>query len=141
VWEDRVYHRADWQGVERYAARRVRDVDGAVVCSLWALGDVVEDHLRLDPDATTVEVIAPRPGDTPPARLSPAVMAGVASAAAALAHLFGDALRTRAQSRVAALSPDAQASLLENGESADRADDARRIAIAVEALVADAGPG
>ena len=210
VWDDRVYHRSDWQGVERYAARRVRDADGAVICSLWALGDVVEDHLRLDPDATTVEVIAGHPSDVSPTRLSPAVMAGVASAAAALgapplaafvreigdgceltwapldrdlvsvdgarlgvssalreaiahrlrgaftrperlalglaaitelAHLFGDVLRARAQSRVAALPSDVQARLLETGDSAGGEDDARRIATAVEALIAEARPG
>lgn len=84
AWRGRVYHRADWQSVERYANRRVRDVDGAVVCSLWALGEVIEDHLRLAPEATTVEVIAPSACDGPPSALSPAVMAGVASAAAAL---------------------------------------------------------
>jgi hypothetical protein len=84
VWRGRVYHRPDRQGVQRYAARRVRDVDGAVVCSLWALGELIEDHLRLDPEATTVEVIAPPTCDTAPSRVSPAVMVGVASAAAAL---------------------------------------------------------
>jgi len=85
AWQGRVYHRADWQGVERYAARRVRDVDGAVVCSLWALGEVIEDHLRLDPEATTVEAIAPAACAASASPLPPAVMAGVACAAAALA--------------------------------------------------------
>jgi hypothetical protein len=84
VWRGRAYGRADWQGVERHAARRVRDADGGVVCSLWALGEVVEDHLRLDPDVTTVEVIAPVSRAVAPSPLPPAVMAGVASAAAAL---------------------------------------------------------
>ncbi len=84
AWQGRIYHRADWQGVERYAARRVRDVDGAVACSLWALGEVIEDHLRLDPEATRIELVAPSAGAASPSPLPPAVMAGVASAAAAL---------------------------------------------------------
>jgi hypothetical protein len=84
TWHGRAYHRPDWQGLERHAARRVRDVDGAVVCSLWALGEVIEDHLRLDPDAMTVDVIAPPARDAAPSRLPPTVMAGVAAAAAAL---------------------------------------------------------
>lgn len=85
VWRGRVYRRPDWQQVERHAPRRVRDVGGAVVCSLWALGGAVEDHLRLDPGGTTVSVIAPSPPGPPALQPLPApVLAGVASAAAAL---------------------------------------------------------
>ena len=84
VWRERLYYREDWQGVHRHAPRRVRDVDGAVVCSLWALGEPIEDHLRLDPEGTTVEVIAPSRSTLPPRRLGQAILAGIASAAAAL---------------------------------------------------------
>jgi hypothetical protein len=84
VWRERIYHRPDWQGVHRHAPRRVRDVDGAVVCSLWALGEALEDHLRLDAGGTTVEVIAPPRAALPPRRLPAAVLAGAAAAAAAL---------------------------------------------------------
>jgi hypothetical protein len=84
VWQGRAYSRADWQGVVRHAPRRVRDADGAVVCSLWALGEPIEDHLRLDSDATAVEFITPPSADTAPRPLPPVVMAGVASAVAAL---------------------------------------------------------
>ena len=84
VWRERLYYRPDWQGVHRHAPRRVRDADGAVVCSLWALGEPIEDHLRLDPDGTHVEVIAPARTDLAPRRFPPAVLASVASAAAAL---------------------------------------------------------
>ena len=210
VWRERLYYRPDWQGVHRYAPRRVHDVDGAVVCSLWALGDAIEDHLRLDPNGTTVEVIVrPRP-TLPPRRVPRGILDGVASAVAALsaaplapfvreiaaaceltwssldghlvtaerthlrishalrqtlarhlqdattrahrlalglaaltelAHLLGDPLRARAQSHLASLPPKAQAHALEGVDSPEaRADDARRIAAAVEALLADTDP-
>ena len=209
VWRGRVYHRPDWQQVERHAPRRVRDVGGAVVCSLWALGGAVEDHLRLDPGGTTVSVIAPPPpGPLTPRPLPASVLAGVTSAAAALGapplaplvreaatecqlvwaaleadfvavdaarlsvshafrealsrrlraaaardervaiglaallelvQLLGDPLRNRAQTRAAALPPDAQARLLTGAGSAEEgADDARRIVEAIEALIAEA---
>jgi len=84
VWREHLYYREDWQGVLRHAPRRVRDVDGAVVCSLWALGEPIEDHLRLDPNGTTVEVIVPSRSALPPRRLGHTILAGIASAAAAL---------------------------------------------------------
>ena len=84
VWRERLYYRPDWQGVRRHAPRRVRDVDGTVVCSLWALGEAVEDHLRLDPTGATVEVIAPPRAVLAPRPLPATVLAGIASAAAAL---------------------------------------------------------
>lgn len=84
VWRERVYYRADWQGIQRHAPRRVRDADGAVVCSLWALGEAIEDHLRLDAQGTRVDVIAPPRRTAPPRPLPDAVLTGIASAAAAL---------------------------------------------------------
>jgi hypothetical protein len=84
VWRERLYYRPDWQGVHRHAPRRVRDVDGTVVCSLWALGEPIEDHLRLAPNGTTVAVIVPPHASLPPRRLPPAILDGVASAVAAL---------------------------------------------------------
>ena len=84
TWRARVYHRPDWQGIHRHAPRRVRDADGAVVCSLWALGAPLEDHLRLDAAAARVEVIAPPPLALPPRPLPDAVRDGIASVAAAL---------------------------------------------------------
>jgi hypothetical protein len=211
VWRERLYYRPDWQGIHRHAPRRVRDADGAVVCSLWALGEVIEDHLRLDREGTTVEIIARPPrAALAPRPLPDAVRAGIASAAAALgapplassvreiaegcelqwssldgdlvaaerarlgvsyafrdavhrrlraastraerlacaltaltelAHLLGDPLRVRAQSHLATLPPDVQAHLFTRVDSPDeRADDARRIADAVEALIADTDP-
>jgi hypothetical protein len=208
VWRARAYTRPDWQGVVRHAPRRVRDAGRAVICSLWALGEPIEDHLRLDSDGSSVEVIAPPPRTLPPRPLPDAVRDGVASVAAALgaaplarlvreialgcelgwssldgdlvsveknrlsvahvfrdalgrrlradcsraerlasglaalteiAHLVADPLRARAQSRLATLSPDIQTRLLSASQAA-HADDARTIAAAIEALIADTAP-
>ena len=84
IWQARAYYRPDWQGVVRHAPRRVRDAGGAVVCSLWALGEPIEDHLQLDCDGSSVEFIAPPPRTLPPRPLPDAVRDGVASVAAAL---------------------------------------------------------
>jgi hypothetical protein len=84
TWRERAYYRPDWQGVVRHAPRRVRDAGGAVVCSLWALGEPIEDHLRLDPEGARVEFVAPPPRPLPPRPLPAAVRDGVASIAAAL---------------------------------------------------------
>ncbi|MGH7393292.1 MAG: hypothetical protein ACREM3_28130, partial [Candidatus Rokuibacteriota bacterium] len=74
VWRGRTYHRPDWQDVARHAPLRVRDVGGAVRCSLWALGGPLEDHLELSADGAVVGVLAPSP-QTVPARALPAVVA------------------------------------------------------------------
>ena len=63
-------------------------------------------------------------------------LAGIAE----LAHLFGDVLRARAQARVSALAPDVQARVLAELEpDTGGADEARRIAEAVAALIAGVG--
>jgi hypothetical protein len=77
VWHGRAYYRAEWQGVERRAAHRVRDVDERVVCSLWALGQALEDHVVLTPDGVVLEVRAPVAGGEPPQPMAPAVAAGL----------------------------------------------------------------
>ena len=54
VYGDRTYWRERWGGVRRWAPLRVDD-DGALTrCALWALGHVVEEHLRLDADGRPV---------------------------------------------------------------------------------------
>ena len=78
VWEGRTYYRPDWQGIARHAPRRVRDDAGDVVCSLWALGATVEDHLRLNADGRLRAVVAPASSSPDRARRVPdAVTAGV----------------------------------------------------------------
>jgi hypothetical protein len=210
VWRERIYHRSDWQGVHRHAPRRVRDVEGAIVCSLWALGEALEDHLRLDAEGSRIEVIARPRATLPTRRLPDAVLAGVAAAAAALgaaplaplvreiaqgcelmwasldgdlvvaertrlrvsytlrdalsrrlrtastrpqrlaialatltelAHLLGDPLRSRAQSRLTTLPPETQAHLLTHHATAeDHATTAHHIAQATESLLTDTTP-
>jgi len=207
TWRARAYHRPDWQDVHRHAPRRVRDADGGVVCSLWALGEPLEDHLRLDPEGADVEFVAPPLRVLPSRAIPDAVRDGVASIAAALgaaplarfvrdiartctlhwatldgdlvavertrlnvshvyrqalgrrvraastraerlalglaavaeiAHLVADPLRARAQSRLASLPPESQARVLaETDRPATHPDDAKRIAEAVECLIAD----
>ena len=56
---------------------------------------------------------------------------------AELAHLAGDALRARAQARLADLPSVAQAALLEGARGVEAEECARAIASAVRALLAD----
>jgi hypothetical protein len=83
VWEGRTYYRPDWQTVARHAPRRVRESDDGVVCSLWALGAAVEDHLRLTADGRLVEIIAPAPAPGPPRALPDAIARGIVASVAA----------------------------------------------------------
>jgi hypothetical protein len=83
VCRGRTYYRPDWQGVGRHAPRRVRDEAGTVRCSLWALGEVIEDHLVLAPDGEVLEVREPRPEEGTARPLPAAVVAGVAAVVAA----------------------------------------------------------
>jgi hypothetical protein len=84
IWDQRSYYRADWQTVERHAPRRVRDDGNDVVCSLWALGTVIEDHLRLSHDGEMRAVVAPDPATDRVRPMADAVRAGVVAAVAAL---------------------------------------------------------
>lgn len=204
VWENRAYHREVCQGVPRHAARRVRDAEGSVVCSLWALGGCLEDHLRVDGSGDAVRILPGGPIDAAVVPCPLPVLTGVAAvvggrsvpalgpfimeaaagltlewgpvrrdlialdgarlratsrllsaarsrlgAAAApdeemqvalllvaeMAHLAGDALRARAQSRLAALPEAEQAAILEAARGVDPAQAARDIAVAVRTLL------
>ncbi|MBI4636372.1 MAG: hypothetical protein HY727_08480 [Candidatus Rokubacteria bacterium] len=77
VWRGRTYYRPEWQGVRRYAPRRVRDTPDATVCSLWALERPVEDHLWLAADGEPLRLGAPAPEASPVRSLSAAVRDGV----------------------------------------------------------------
>jgi hypothetical protein len=83
VWRGRAYYRPDWQGVERQATHRVRDADGRVRCSLWALGTALEDHLVLAADGVVLEVHAPAADDETPRALPAAIVRGVVAVVAA----------------------------------------------------------
>jgi hypothetical protein len=197
------YYRPDWQSVARHAPRRVRDVSGGVICSLWALGHPLEDHVLLSPEGDLLRVLEPPPARGLARPIAPEIAAGVAAivatgsapplvpviedvaravvlewsavardlvaieadririsgrfrealaeriaaargrgpratlALAALVELgvlVGDALRARAQARLAALPPAAQAAALAAPPPADGRH-ARAIADAVEALL------
>src|SRR5205814_1287660 len=189
---------------------RVRDVSEGVLCSLWALGRPLEDHLLLSPAGDLLRVLEPAAAEGLARPIAPDIRAGVAAAVAAgsgaplapaiedvaraialewgavtrdlilvegdrirvsesfrralaetlaaaggrgprataaltavveLAGLLGDELRARAQARLAALPPEAQARALDALGTPPPADGrhARAIAEAIEALLSDVG--
>ncbi|HEY7366312.1 MAG TPA: hypothetical protein VIE37_19605 [Methylomirabilota bacterium] len=209
IWRGRAYHRPDWQGVVRHAPRRVWEADEGLRCSVWALGGVLEDHLRLTPAGEVTAVVERAPSPAVVRRLDGAVGAGIGAAVAAqsvaplaglireraralavewgpidgdlvevdatrarvstllrdrlaaalaaadtpaaraavalaglteIALTLGDALRTHAQSRLAALPEDEQRACLTTTCAEDPATDARVIMDAVGALLADLTP-
>jgi hypothetical protein len=83
AWRGRTYHRPDWQAVTRHAPRRVRDAGADTVCSLWALGAPVEDHLRLDPGGEVRAVLEPPPPSGATAPIEAAVARGLFAMVAA----------------------------------------------------------
>lgn len=96
VWRGRAFERADVQGVRRHAPRRLRDVEGRVRGSLWALDTVIADLFAVSPDGQVTDLDEPGPAGGPGRRLPAAVGAGVgavvaAGAAPALAPFVGPA--------------------------------------------------
>jgi hypothetical protein len=83
VWGDVAYYRPDWQGVARHSPRRIIDAPGEVRCTLWALGQRLEDHLVLEPNGDLAKIVAAAPSTAPTRRLPPRVWAGVVAAVAA----------------------------------------------------------
>jgi hypothetical protein len=207
VWRGRTYHRPDWQGITRYAPRRVWDADDGVRCSLWALGAPLEDHLVLAAEGALIGFLDPPAASGPSRPLSAAVAAALGVVAATrsapalgplirdearrlglawgpvagdlveigreharvstrlrarllaaldaagdradraavalatlseIAQLLGDALRARAQARLASRPPAEQEALLAAPPAAAEAGDARLITAAVEALLGEA---
>ena len=210
VFRGAAYYRPDWQSVARHAPKRVHDVSEGVLCSLWALGRPLEDHLLLSPAGDLLRVLEPAAAEGLARPIAPDIRAGVAAAVAAgsgaplapaiedvaraialewgavtrdlilverdrirvsesfrralaetlaaaggrgprataaltavveLAGLLGDELRARAQARLAALPPEAQARALDALGTLPPADGrhARAIADAIEALLSDVG--
>jgi hypothetical protein len=85
VFRGAAYYRADWQGVARHAPKRVRDTRAGVVCSLWALGRPLEDHLLLSRDGELLRVLEPEPETPPPPRtMFPEIQRGIAATVAAV---------------------------------------------------------
>jgi hypothetical protein len=83
TWAGRRYYRPSWQGVARRTERRVRDAEGAVICSLWAFDEPLEDHLRLDTEGENVHVLAAEPPPPWQATGPPALLEGLAAVVAA----------------------------------------------------------
>ena len=84
VWRGRAYYREAWGTVHRRAHLRVDDADDGVRCALWALGEPIEDHLRLTRDGTLEAVVAP-PTTTGPVRpLRPKIREGIIALVIAL---------------------------------------------------------
>lgn len=77
VVRGRAYYRTEWQSVRRHAPRRVHDVGDTVVCSLWALGAPVEDHLVLDREGGVIATLAPAPDPRRAAPLAARITSGV----------------------------------------------------------------
>ena len=65
------FYRPDWQGVIRREPRTVRAEGDRVVCSLWALGQALEDRLVLDRSGEVLEAPAPPADARPPAPMLP----------------------------------------------------------------------
>lgn len=78
------YYRPDWQGVVRHAPKRVRDTRAGVVCSLWALGRPLEDHLLLSREGELLRVLEPEPVAAPARAMAHEVRRGIAAAVAAV---------------------------------------------------------
>jgi hypothetical protein len=82
VFHGAAYYRLDWQGIVRHAPRRVRETREGVVCSLWALGRPLEDHLLLSADGTLLRVLEPGPVACVARAMPPAVAVGVGATVA-----------------------------------------------------------
>jgi len=98
VFRGKAYYRRRWQSVIRSEPRVIREESDRVVCSLYALGMPVEDHLVLDADGKVVEIpeTVPESGDVDP--LSPAWRTALGTllahqSAPALAPWLGEALQ------------------------------------------------
>src|SRR5213078_1192592 len=83
VFRGAAYYRPDWQSVARHAPKRVRDVSEGVLCSLWALGRPLEDHLLLSPAGDLLRVLEPAAAEGLARPIAPDIRAGVAAAVAA----------------------------------------------------------
>ena len=71
VFQGRAYYRQRWQDVVRAEPRVVRTEGARVLCSLWALGEAVEDHLILDPTGEILAVPPPAPAEGTAVPFSP----------------------------------------------------------------------
>ncbi len=68
VFRERAYYRHRWQGVIRDEPHVVREDSDRIICSLWVMGEAIEDHLILDRQG---EVLAVPPLPPPEGRHAP----------------------------------------------------------------------
>ncbi len=71
VFRGRPYYRRLWQGVVRDEPRVVREDGERVMCSLWALGEAIEEHLILDRNGEVLSVPPVPPPEGARTPLSP----------------------------------------------------------------------
>ena len=71
AFRGRAYYRQRWQGVVRAEPRVVRTEGARVFCSLWALGEPIEDHLILDPTGEILALLPPAVPEGTAVPLSP----------------------------------------------------------------------
>ncbi|MBI4609273.1 MAG: hypothetical protein HY726_09700 [Candidatus Rokubacteria bacterium] len=90
VFRGNAYYRRPWQALVRSEPRVVRDEAGTVVCSLWALGTAVEDHLMLTADGGLARVVPIDPESGPSEPLGRAWRTALG---ALVAHQSAPALR------------------------------------------------
>jgi hypothetical protein len=65
------FYRPDWQGVLRREPRVVRPSGDRRICSLWGLGQPLEDRLVIDGSGAVLERPIPTPDPRPPSPLEP----------------------------------------------------------------------
>lgn len=90
VFSGKAYYRREWQTVIRGEPRVVREEAGAIVCSLWALGTAVEDHLILTTDG---DLVRPVPTVSESGPSEPLTQAWRAAISVLLAQRSAPALR------------------------------------------------
>ena len=78
VLDGAAFYRRDWPGIFRREPRVVRADGDRVVCSLWALGQSIEDRLVLDRTGTVLERPPPRPDSRFPTPMPPVWASGLA---------------------------------------------------------------
>jgi hypothetical protein len=89
VFGGRSYYRRQWQSVIRAEPRVIREEGKRTLCSLWALGRPIEDHLVLSPDGEVIDIPEIRAESGPVESLSQPWLAALD---ALLAHQSAPAL-------------------------------------------------
>jgi hypothetical protein len=78
VLDGQPFYRPRWQSILRREPRVLREADGWLVCSLWALGRSIEDRLVLDSSGEVLERRPPAVDARPAAPMAPLWRAALA---------------------------------------------------------------